>query len=830
MSGYYGDYQSGSTVVIGFETNDKDGGAVAPSDAFEAADIAIYKDGGTTQRSSAAGLTMSSPFDSVVGQHQLTIDLADDTDAGFYAAGADFRVVMQPDETVDSETVVATIGTFSIENRSQPTTASGGTGATNYAITDDNYDGALTYGGVKVGTQTGTFANLSGDNTTFHQMTGTSTAVNIVYYTNVGGNHEAVNVIWQGYLNSGNDEVEIQVYNFSTPGWDTLYTIDGKNNDNMVVEPPLRLTSSHTGTTTELGDVYIRFTATGQTNPTLYNAVLLVSAVSTASNVGYADGAYWIKAAGTSGTEFNTNGTATNPCPWADAVTMNSSTPLNRFRINNGETVTLTGTSDNYTLIGKNWTLDLSDESIDNMAVTGAHVIGTGTATATNQPHWDDCYFGAATIPPSMLERCGIGENSGTLTMTTAGQIVFHECYSMVPGSGTPVLDFDAVGGTTGINNRGWTGGSSYLLNAYCTVSHEPLAGGGQSFTSAGASIELRGTYRAATFTLSSGGVSPKIQAVGTTGPITISGDGQGSSDDTEINLYGVSSALADTSTNTAVSDYTVNNQQRQALFANDTVYVDTVDGTASTVWPYGTPTYPTSTMANGLTIADANTLQQINVRGAVTLGAALEGYSLRGYGQYDIAQVFNVSDESIERSTFASMLISGATGSAALVTDQTRYQDCYLLTHSEINGAMLECAIDGATSVITAGHAWFRNCHFGLKTACVLTVNSPSTCEIENPTGDVTLATMVGGTVNIYCTKAFGVTINSTCTAGTINLYGPVTVTDNSGAGCTVNLYPDAANVTQVDGTAVEADGGNLKVVGITGNELAEKRTTFRT
>ncbi len=274
---------------------------------------------------------------------------------------------------------------------------------------------------------------------------------------------------------------------------------------------------------------------------------------------------------------------------------------------------------------------------------------------------------------------------------------------------------------------------------------------------------------------------------------------------------------------------YPVDDSLRDTLFAGDTVYVDTVDGTASTAWPYGTPTYPTSTMANGLTIADANTLQQINVRGAVTLGAALEGYSLRGYGQYDIAQVFNVSDESIERSTFASMLISGATGSAALVTDQTRYQDCYLLTHSEINGAMLECAIDGATSVITAGHAWFRNCHFGLKTACVLTVNNPSTCEIENPTGDVTLATMAGGTVNVYCSKSFGVTINGTCTAGTINLYGPVTVTDNSGAGCTVNLYPDASNVTQVDGTGVEASGGNLKVVAEDGLNLMRRKDGIR-
>jgi hypothetical protein len=112
---YLGYRPASSTVYIPFTTHAQTGAAVAPSTAFEAADVRIYKDGGATQRASEAGYTMTSPFDSVTGLHLLAIDLSDDTDAGFYAAGSHYDVVLSPnDETVDSLSVVRVIGSFDI--------------------------------------------------------------------------------------------------------------------------------------------------------------------------------------------------------------------------------------------------------------------------------------------------------------------------------------------------------------------------------------------------------------------------------------------------------------------------------------------------------------------------------------------------------------------------------------------------------------------------------------------------------------------------------------------------------------------------------------------
>ncbi len=108
--------QQDSTVRVMFVTRDGSGAAVAPSTAFESADVEIYKDGSATQRTSDAGVTMTSPFDTVTGLHLVAIDLSDDTDAGFWAAGSNYHVTIQPDETVDGQTVVEILAQFSIES------------------------------------------------------------------------------------------------------------------------------------------------------------------------------------------------------------------------------------------------------------------------------------------------------------------------------------------------------------------------------------------------------------------------------------------------------------------------------------------------------------------------------------------------------------------------------------------------------------------------------------------------------------------------------------------------------------------------------------------
>lgn len=112
------DIKEDGTVYIYFPTHDKSGSAVAPNTAFETADFKIYKNGSATQKTTTNGLTIASPFDTITGLHKLEIDTSVDTgDTGFWVPGAHYMVLLDADETVDSEDPLA-IWTFGIQNLS----------------------------------------------------------------------------------------------------------------------------------------------------------------------------------------------------------------------------------------------------------------------------------------------------------------------------------------------------------------------------------------------------------------------------------------------------------------------------------------------------------------------------------------------------------------------------------------------------------------------------------------------------------------------------------------------------------------------------------------
>lgn len=145
--GFYNTSGTRTHVRFPFSTHASAGGNVAPNSAFEAADLRIYKatDGAAfsaTQRSSANGVTVTSPFDSLTGVHDVDIDLTDNTDASFYASGCAYIVMLCPDETVDGQTITGIpLGYWEIGPQPVNTTHWGGT-----AVASANVliDGAIT--------------------------------------------------------------------------------------------------------------------------------------------------------------------------------------------------------------------------------------------------------------------------------------------------------------------------------------------------------------------------------------------------------------------------------------------------------------------------------------------------------------------------------------------------------------------------------------------------------------------------------------------------------------------------------------------------------------
>jgi hypothetical protein len=108
-----GTVRPGSTLRIPFSTYDKDDGASITQTNYATSDILVYKDGSTTERASTAGYTATTDFDGKTGKHLAIIDLADNTTAGFWAAGSEYLVAIDA-VTVDAVTTGGWIARFRI--------------------------------------------------------------------------------------------------------------------------------------------------------------------------------------------------------------------------------------------------------------------------------------------------------------------------------------------------------------------------------------------------------------------------------------------------------------------------------------------------------------------------------------------------------------------------------------------------------------------------------------------------------------------------------------------------------------------------------------------
>ena len=107
------------TIPIPFPSYGADGESLTMT-GFALADVKIYKDGSTAQRSSTSGITLldgdGTDFDGITGIHGLSIDLSDNSDSGFYAEGSEYWVIIDS-VTINAQVVSFIAAVFNIQNR-----------------------------------------------------------------------------------------------------------------------------------------------------------------------------------------------------------------------------------------------------------------------------------------------------------------------------------------------------------------------------------------------------------------------------------------------------------------------------------------------------------------------------------------------------------------------------------------------------------------------------------------------------------------------------------------------------------------------------------------
>jgi len=247
----------------------------------------------------------------------------------------------------------------------------------------------------------------------------------------------------------------------------------------------------------------------------------------------------------------------------------------------------------------------------------------------------------------------------------------------------------------------------------------------------------------------------------------------------------------------------------------NNCVTFDSVLGAGGIAYPLGTPLHPVNDEANAKTIAGNNNLHCIFIEGSWATPAAMEHYNFFGHGHVDVSDLFDLNTQDVDHSSFYKLTITGTQGGGATFADCIRVEDCLLYQVASLNGVIKNGGVGNSLSLKNGGVTLFTDVKFGVFSDTTITVNTPGSCDFNEVYGKFTLATMGGGTVNIRSNNGCSVIISGTCTGGTINVYGNVTLTDNNG-GTTVNRYDTINAITNSTVITHEAFSGTAVTGGV--------------
>jgi hypothetical protein len=389
----------------------------------------------------------------------------------------------------------------------------GGAALNKDASTSNSTTGGIsgvTSGYLMLGSQTNDYTSTSNINSIYHTITSTGASGAVTYQFACGGGTSPVEAIWVGYVQSGNDTINVSAWRHDTGAWENLRTIVGTAGA-TIQTINATLYARHMGTSSaELGKVYIRLWTFSGTSPVIATDQIKVAYSVTSRTVGYADGAVWINTlSGTSGTEIFVNGTADNPClTLADALTIATSLGTSRFRVSNNSTITLASATATKTFIGNNWHLALNSQDITHSVFEGAEVSGIGSATDIVE--FIDCRFTTATLPPAtIIEGVLTSNTGGGITCAASGDYYFLSCYSGIAGNARPTITFAP---SANVNLRNYSGGIT--LENMGAGSNASVEGRGNLVISANCSagnVVVRGL-----FSLTNSSISPFVTVTDT--------------------------------------------------------------------------------------------------------------------------------------------------------------------------------------------------------------------------------------------------------------------------------------------------------------------------
>jgi hypothetical protein len=317
---------------------------------------------------------------------------------------------------------------------------------------------ALNVSYASVAVNTGSVAAGVPDNTiardgVYYQLADTGGTLDVEFDFQIGVDGVPTGVTLFGYLNSSNDTVLIQGYDWNAAQYRTMQTISGTNGS-TATELNGALFTSMVGTGANEGVVRIRLYGSGLTTSDTFVDQLYISYATVNRSVGYAEGKVWINSASSNtGTEAFIDGTADRPVnSYANAVTVANAVGLRGYSFSPGDVATLSQSHAADFFDGSNYQVSLNNQAPPT-SIMQAEVTGIANGSTTHYIRESRC---GTTVTPltlntgCVMELCGIVDVRLKDQAGAALDIEFLDCHGNTQGSMYPggEIDFGTTAGT----------------------------------------------------------------------------------------------------------------------------------------------------------------------------------------------------------------------------------------------------------------------------------------------------------------------------------------------------------------------------------------------
>jgi len=262
------------------------------------------------------------------------------------------------------------------------------------------------------------------------------------------------------------------------------------------------------------------------------------------------------------------------------------------------------------------------------------------------------------------------------------------------------------------------------------------------------------------------------------------------------VNLVGSNSNIADVTNVNQVSVRSANSAglqdlaSMQAASFDGGITIDVASSYSGTTFPVGTRGYPVNNLTDCMSILNARGMKQINVASALTVGSGdFSNNRIRFVGDSIHTTITIQSGANISYCEFNNLTVVGTLDNGALV------KECVVSNINLVDASLFTCAVVGDVFIDGNAQCTILNCYSATPAEAVVAIDlsnagSDHVIVVRGWTGDFRIINCSVSVIVELDLTAGRLTIESTVSNGTFNIYNGAVVVNQSSGTAVVNDY----------------------------------------